>query len=73
MSSDQPFGFLRMNPRVSKPRKTGLTEIRGPYYTVMGKQYLTDLLEMMGDSVDSLKFACGSFSVIAPKAVKEDK
>jgi phosphosulfolactate synthase (CoM biosynthesis protein A) len=71
MSNDKPFDFIRMNPRTSKPRKKGLTEIRGPYYTVMGKHYLTDLLEMMGDSVDSLKFACGSFSVISPQSVKE--
>jgi len=71
MSKDNPFDFLRMNPRPKKPRTKGITEIRGPYYTVMGKHYLTDLLEMMGDSVDSLKFACGSFSVISKDSVKE--
>ncbi len=69
--SENPFDFLRMNPRPAKPRKKGITEIRGPYYTVMGKHYLQDLLEMMGESVDSLKFACGSFATIAPKAVRE--
>lgn len=39
------FGFIRNNPRPPKPRKTGVTEIRGPYYSVMGKRYLKDVLE----------------------------
>lgn len=28
------FGFARSNPRPAKPRSKGVTEIRGPYYTV---------------------------------------
>ncbi|GLB12421.1 hypothetical protein AtubIFM57258_010103 [Aspergillus tubingensis] len=28
------FGFARSNPRPPKPRTKGVTEIRGPYYTV---------------------------------------
>ena len=28
------FGFARSNPRPAKPRNTGVTEIRGPYYSV---------------------------------------
>jgi hypothetical protein len=28
------FGFARSNPRPKKPRSQGVTEIRGPYYTV---------------------------------------
>ena len=28
------FGFARSNPRPVKPRSKGVTEIRGPYYTV---------------------------------------
>ena len=28
------FGFARNNPRPPKPRTTGVTEIRGPYYSV---------------------------------------
>jgi hypothetical protein len=28
------FGFARSNPRQGKPRSTGVTEIRGPYYSV---------------------------------------
>src|SRR5690349_24025027 len=55
--SERAFSFLRINERASKPRTGGLTEIRGPYYTPMGKRYLQDVLETMGGYVDSLKFA----------------
>jgi phosphosulfolactate synthase (CoM biosynthesis protein A) len=65
------FSFLKMNHRPSKPRRTGVTEIRGPYYTPMGKRYLEDVLETMGAYVDSLKFAGGSFSLMPQSAVKE--
>jgi hypothetical protein len=30
---DRAFSFLRINERQAKPRKRGVTEIRGPYYT----------------------------------------
>jgi phosphosulfolactate synthase (CoM biosynthesis protein A) len=60
-----------MNHRPPKPRKTGLTEIRGPYYTPMGKRYLEDLLETMGAYVDSLKFVGGSFSLMPRAALRE--
>jgi phosphosulfolactate synthase (CoM biosynthesis protein A) len=69
--SDYPFDFLRMNSLEKKPRKRGVTEIRGPYYTVMGKRYLEDVLETMEPYVDSLKFAGGSFSIIPEKQLKE--
>jgi phosphosulfolactate synthase (CoM biosynthesis protein A) len=71
-SKDQrAFDFLAVNERQSKPRTRGLTEIRGPYYTPMGKRYLTDILETMGSYVDSLKFAGGSFSLMPRKVVRE--
>ncbi|PYI06200.1 coma-domain-containing protein [Aspergillus sclerotiicarbonarius CBS 121057] len=65
------FGFARSNPRPPKPRTKGVTEIRGPYYTVMGKRYLADVLETMGTHVDGLKFAGGSFSLFQEKPLKE--
>lgn len=65
------FSFLSKNPRGTKPRIAGITEIRGPYYTAMGKWYLQDILETMGDYVDSLKFAGGSFSIIHPDALHD--
>jgi len=45
LEDDKAFGFIRHNPRPPKPRKIGVTEIRGPYYAAMGKRYLEDVLE----------------------------
>jgi phosphosulfolactate synthase (CoM biosynthesis protein A) len=64
------FDFLRMNEREGKPRQRGVTEIRGPYYSVMGERYLQDVLETMGEYVDSLKFAGGSFALMPDEAIK---
>ncbi len=68
---DRAFSFLKVNERAPKPRLRGVTEIRGPYYTPMGKRYLQDVLETMGAYVDALKFAGGSFSLMPRQAVKE--
>jgi phosphosulfolactate synthase (CoM biosynthesis protein A) len=67
--SERAFSFLRVNEREGKPRVHGLTEIRGPYYTPMGKRYLEDVLETMGEYVDSLKFAGGSFTLMPRSAL----
>jgi len=69
--SKRSFSFLRVNERAGKPRKRGLTEIRGPYYSVTGRRYLEDLFEMMGNYVDSLKFAGGSFALMPERVVRE--
>jgi phosphosulfolactate synthase (CoM biosynthesis protein A) len=68
---DHACAFLKVNDRESKPRKRGITEIRGPYYTPMGKRYLLDVLETMGEYIDSLKFAGGSFALMTPAVVRE--
>lgn len=68
---ERAFAFLRVNERETKPRSRGVTEIRGPYYTPMGKHYLEDVLETMGAYIDVLKFAGGSFSLMPRKALKE--
>lgn len=68
---ERAFSFIPLNDREGKPRKQGITEMRGPYYTPMGKRYLEDILETMGAYVDILKFAGGSFSLMPRKAVKE--
>lgn len=68
---DRAFDFLRLNPRESKPRKRGMTEIRGPYYTPMGSRYLSDVLETVGWYVDALKFAGGSFALMPRQAVRD--
>src|SRR5438046_8273768 len=68
---ERSFPFLRVNERKGKPRKRGLTEIRGPYYSVVGRRYLADLFETMGAYVDSLKFAGGSFTLMPERAVQD--
>lgn len=64
MSEYNGFDFLRKNVREEKPRTTGITEIRGPYYTPLGVRALSDILETMGSYVDALKFAGGSFTLM---------
>lgn len=68
---DRPFSFLRKNERQAKPRTRGITEIRGPYYSVLGRRYLEDVLETMGEYVDALKFAGGSFTLLPADALRE--
>jgi phosphosulfolactate synthase (CoM biosynthesis protein A) len=70
-ADERAFTFLRTNERAAKPRKCGVTEIRGPYYTPMGKRYLQDILETMGAYIDALKFAGGSFSLMPQAVVRE--
>lgn len=68
--TDKAFSFLRTNRRQPKPRNRGVTEIRGPYYSVMGTRYLSDVLETMGEYADILKFAGGSFTLMPEKQLK---
>lgn len=68
---ERAFSFLPLNVRAPKPRSRGITEIRGPYYTPMGRRYLEDVLETMGSYVDALKFAGGSFALMPRKVVRE--
>src|SRR5437667_3000204 len=68
---ERSFPFLTLNEREGKPRKRGLTEIRGPYYSVLGRRYLEDLFETMGAYVDSLKFSGGSFTLMPEQAVRD--
>src|SRR4051812_19321929 len=67
--SPRAFSAIRINDRPGKPRRVGLTEIRGPYYTPMGPRYLEDILDTMGMYVDALKFAGGSFSLMPRQVI----
>lgn len=69
--SGRAFPFIPINKRETKPRKRGVTEIRGPYYTPIGKRQLKDIFETMGEYIDILKFAGGSFSLMPEAAVSE--
>ncbi len=68
---ERAFSFLPVNERPAKPRSRGITEIRGPYYTPMGRRYLEDIFETMGEYVDALKFAGGSFALMPKRVVRE--
>jgi phosphosulfolactate synthase (CoM biosynthesis protein A) len=70
-SGERAFAFLKVTDRPPKPRTRGVTEIRGPYYSPMGKRYLEDILETMGSYVDTLKFAGGSFCLMPRMVVRE--
>ncbi|TRM12032.1 phosphosulfolactate synthase [Lentibacillus cibarius] len=71
MNNQRAFQNIRMNNRQMKPRNQGITEVRGPYYTVMGKHYLQDMLETMGEYIDILKFSGGSFMLYPEDKLRE--
>jgi phosphosulfolactate synthase (CoM biosynthesis protein A) len=71
VADERAFAFLRLNERQQKPRSEGITEIRGPYYTPLGRDSLEDILATMGGYVDSLKFAGGSFALMPRRALLE--
>ena len=64
------FSFIPRAARPSKPRKTGLTEIRGPYYSSYGERHFADLFETVGAWIDGIKYAGGSFALMPPVAVQ---
>jgi phosphosulfolactate synthase (CoM biosynthesis protein A) len=68
---ERAFEFIRTNKREDKPRTRGITEIRSPCYTPLGKRCLEDILETMGAYMDSLKFAGGSFALMPRNALRE--
>src|SRR5438046_9315800 len=68
---ERGFQFLRTNPRPDKPRQRGITEIRGPYYSVVGERYLQDRFETTGAYVDAWKFGGGSFCLMPSKIVRQ--
>jgi len=69
--AERSFSFLPINERNGKPRRTGVTEIRGPYYSPLGKRSLLDILETMGAYVDIFKFSGGSFALMPENAVRD--
>ncbi|KAE8386243.1 hypothetical protein BDV23DRAFT_190200 [Aspergillus alliaceus] len=55
------FGFARSNPRPPKPRSKGVTEIRGPYYSIAAGT----------DHVRYTRSIIGSFSLFQEKPLRE--
>ncbi len=68
--SETTFTFIPRAGRSAKPRKIGITEIRGPYYSAYGRRHLEDIVETVGAWVDGVKYAGGSFALMPPQAVR---
>ncbi len=68
---ERAFPYLRINERESKPRRQGLTEIRGPFYTPFGINQATDIFEFLGDYVDIFKYACCTQRLMPRRKVQE--
>jgi phosphosulfolactate synthase (CoM biosynthesis protein A) len=64
------FDFVKISDVPPKPRKTGVIEIRGPYYAPTTIGYVKDLLDMWGDYIDGFKFAGGSMRLLSVDMVK---
>jgi len=67
---DRAFDFIPINRRDEKPRKTGMTEIRGPYYAAVGPNYMEDLFQTMSHWIDGYKWSGGSFALMPREIVK---
>jgi phosphosulfolactate synthase (CoM biosynthesis protein A) len=68
--TETTFSFIPRAARSAKPRTTGITEIRGPYYSAYGPRHLADLLDTVGAWIDGIKYAGGSFALMPPEVVK---
>jgi phosphosulfolactate synthase (CoM biosynthesis protein A) len=64
------FDFVEISDVPPKPRKTGVIEIRGPYYAPTTIGYIKDLLEMWGEYIDGFKFAGGSMRLLSLDMLK---
>ena len=64
------FNFVDLKTLPSKPRTTGLTEVRGPYYEAFTTEQLRDLLSTWGHYIDGFKFAGGTQSLLPSHIVK---
>ncbi|CAI0468062.1 unnamed protein product [Linum tenue] len=57
--------------RPEKPRRYGVTEMRGPQYNFLSQNLLQDIFESTGQFVDGLKFSGGSHSLMPKSFIKE--
>uniref|UniRef100_A0A2N9FVZ7 Phosphosulfolactate synthase n=1 Tax=Fagus sylvatica TaxID=28930 RepID=A0A2N9FVZ7_FAGSY len=71
MSVYQLKNFEENEDRPEKPRRFGVTEMRGPHYTLLSQNVLQDIFESMGQFVDGLKFSGGSQSLMSKAFIKE--
>lgn len=65
------FKFVDLKDLPPKPRKSGLIEVRGPYYEAFTTQQLEDLLQTWGYYIDGFKFAGGTQALLPRSTVKK--
>jgi|SRR5579872_1205785 len=65
------FDFIEIDMPPKKPRKSGIIEIRGPYYSSISYGYLKDLLADWGEYVDGYKFAGGSMRLLSRERLRQ--
>ncbi len=65
------FDFIPRAYRPDKPRRSGITEVRGPYYSTYGIRHLSDVLDVAGQWVDGVKWAGGSFALLPREQVRK--
>ena len=70
-SGPKTFDFVKLRELPEKPRKTGVIEFRGPYYTPVTYEYLKGLLDDWSDYVDGFKFAGGSMRLLAREKTRK--
>jgi phosphosulfolactate synthase (CoM biosynthesis protein A) len=70
MGEKKAFEFMKLPKLQSKPRKKGIVEIRGPYYTSITFDWLRGLLHDWSDWFDGYKFAAGSFRLLDASTLK---
>ncbi|KAL3627584.1 Protein HEAT-STRESS-ASSOCIATED 32 [Castilleja foliolosa] len=63
--------FFEDEDRPEKPRRFGVTEMRGPNYSLFSQNLLQEVFDSMGQFVDGLKFAGGSHSLMPKSYIKE--
>lgn len=64
------FDFIKVGKPTPKPRKKGMLEIRGPYYSSITYEYLNGILDDWSDYFDGYKFAGGSFHLLGEAKLK---
>ncbi|KAL5700225.1 Protein HEAT-STRESS-ASSOCIATED 32 [Ranunculus cassubicifolius] len=57
--------------RPEKPRSYGVTEMRGPHFTLQTHTAIQDILETRGEFVDGFKFSGGSHSLFPKDFIKQ--
>jgi phosphosulfolactate synthase (CoM biosynthesis protein A) len=69
-SGGKAFEFVKIDLPGKKPRKSGVIEMRGPYYSSVSYGYLKDLLDDWSEYVDGYKFAGGSMRLLEKERVR---